>query len=482
MFDEPITTESTPLVVVLGMHRSGTSYVAQVLNAAGFNLGDDAQCSGECDNLAGHWESQSVVAINDRILNESMGTWYEPPTQLTATNATQACIERFVCWMSHRAPFAFKDPRTTITFPIWRDRLPHYQLIACLRHPMAVAQSLQVRQGWCLEQGLKLWIDYNRRLLECLQDEPTALLFDFNADAMGIERWFENCFHQMGVRNSISAGGILNPYLRHHDVAGSIADPLARDIYDHLKSLATTDVDRNLSLESPSGGTILPTTTVHDKANQPMPAHNHSVISERTDESSPKDILFQVENLADVSRRHDQVVQQLDQRFREAEGKSTQQFQRQQESLHVLEQWTHERYERLAAESADEHARLKTTQANLSQIAADHETIVDQVGHLSRRCDQLESALRGKTEQITLMLNNLNGQLATCNQAFTAINFWLPLRIWRGIRKKANAVLSSLSRKKSTPAAQPNAAAPAPHWVERDATPEQRRPTITHGP
>ncbi len=471
-----------PLVVILGMHRSGTSYVAQLLHAAGYNLGDDVLNHGESDNLAGHWESQTAIAINDQILDCSGGSWCEPPTKLVSNEATWECIDRFVDWMSRRRLSAFKDPRTTITFPVWRHRLRHYQLIACLRHPMAVARSLQVRQGWHLARGLALWVDYNRRLLDCLQQEPSALLFDFDADAAWIERWFENCCHHLDISSGVSAWQALNPFLRHHEATGPIPDPRARDLYDQLKSLTRARGEMGLPMESLSGNMIVPPSIMQEKVDRRMSEPDLTAGTEQVGQRSLKAAPRSAEDIADVYRLQDYVVQKLDRRFRNAEAEWSKQFQQQRADLHVLERWTHECHERLAEECAGERTRSEVAYRNLSQIADEHEAIVDQVDRLSCRCDQFEAAIASKTEQLSIMLNELSDQLTTCNQAFTAINQWLPLRMWRGIRKQINSVRRLLRRKEHQNPVHPNAATPAPHFVEHEAlsSSDSRTPTSPH--
>jgi len=335
---------------------------------------------------------------------------------------------------------------------------------------MAVAQSLRVRQGWSLSRGLKLWVEYNLHLLNCLQDEPMALLFNFDTDATRIDRWFQNGCHRLGVPNNGSALQRLNPFLRHHDATGPISDPRACDLYEQLISLTKAHGPTRSPSESCSASVSVPPNILHAKTGSQRTKRELASATERTNELSPRKMTHLVEDLTDVYRGYDHVVQQLDRRFHEAGAESSRQFQQQRADLRALERWTRERHGQLAEEYADEHSRSEAAYTNLSQIADDQEAIIDQMGYLRRRCDQIEAAHLNTAEQLTSMLNELSRQLTTCNQAFTAINYWLPLRVWRGLRKKLHSLRRMLRRRGSTIPTQPNPVAPAPHWGDQETS------------
>lgn len=456
--------ETTPLVVIFGMHRSGTSYVAQVLNSVGFNLGDDVLRGGESDNLCGHWESQSVIEINDAILGVSGGSWCNPPSRLLSAVTTGVSIDRLSNWMSRRRPAALKDPRMTLTFPLWRDRLGPYQIIACLRHPMAVARSLQVRQGWPLSRGLALWVEYNRRLLDCLRTEPGAFLFDFDADTAWIEGWFKKCFQKLGVSDEISALRTWNPLLRHHAGTEPISDPTARALYEQLK---TRCYQQDVALKpAPENDRLQALSSV-------APSQTETP-GGQCDEANPQ----LVNDLAEVYRRHNLVIQQIDQRFHAAEGKRTSHYEQHKSELRDLERWTRECYERLATEVANEHTRSTAAYAGLNQIVADQETIVDRIAYLNLRCDENHRMFVTKFNEFSHVLHEFSEHLTACEQAFAELNNWVPLRMWRKLRRALKSTKAKLrSLRSSSPQPPPAHTTPAPHWRDREpSTQEQEAP------
>ena len=62
------------LVVILGMHRSGTSLVTKSIELLGYTLGDNLMPSG-VDNPKGFWEDLDIVQFNDKLLASNQTSW-----------------------------------------------------------------------------------------------------------------------------------------------------------------------------------------------------------------------------------------------------------------------------------------------------------------------------------------------------------------------------------------------------------------------
>src|SRR5262245_51591182 len=68
------------IVCVLGMHRTGTSVVARLMNLLGIDLGAEEHLLGpQPDNPKGFWEYQPILDLNEEILGRLGGNWHEPP-------------------------------------------------------------------------------------------------------------------------------------------------------------------------------------------------------------------------------------------------------------------------------------------------------------------------------------------------------------------------------------------------------------------
>src|SRR6516162_8682446 len=60
------TVQRRPIVLVLGMHRSGTSLCSHILSALGVDMADEVGVN--LGNDRGHWERWEIVEFHDRIL------------------------------------------------------------------------------------------------------------------------------------------------------------------------------------------------------------------------------------------------------------------------------------------------------------------------------------------------------------------------------------------------------------------------------
>ncbi|MCV2870151.1 glycosyltransferase [Defluviimonas sp. WL0002] len=172
-------------VVVLGMHRSGTSFLARSLSTLGYDPPCDAQ-PGANDNRHGHFEPRAVVALNDRILASIGGRWDQVAPFLPAT--VRAAIPdlpeqmRIALGRSFAASSraVLKDPRLSLTFGLWRPVLEslrvELRILISLRHPVAVAQSLAMRNACPPEVSALSWIDHVASAIDASEGLPRAIL------------------------------------------------------------------------------------------------------------------------------------------------------------------------------------------------------------------------------------------------------------------------------------------------------------------
>ncbi|MEM8770361.1 MAG: sulfotransferase [Pseudomonadota bacterium] len=166
-------------VIILGMHRSGTSCLTGSLEEAGLFLGEVNQKS-RC-NAKGTRENIAFMHVNDAVLKANDARWDAPPDGLPEWRSQDVSArDELIDGYAGAHSWGFKDPRTLLTFPRWREALPQAHLIASIRDPMAVAQSLNKRNDFPLEKGLALWRSYNERLLAiCEEDQVTVINYDW---------------------------------------------------------------------------------------------------------------------------------------------------------------------------------------------------------------------------------------------------------------------------------------------------------------
>ena len=170
-------------VCITGMHRSGTSLVANLLHRSGVYVGEKHELMQPTrDNEQGYWENWEFVNLNDSILAELGGSWHSPPAPNNAWydeerwNDLRVRAEVLLRRFTPHEPWGWKDPRTSLTIPFWFNlnsilmpfwlgRGSKLKVVLCLRDPLEVFQSLRDRTTAPNSSGLDLWLTYNRSVL-----------------------------------------------------------------------------------------------------------------------------------------------------------------------------------------------------------------------------------------------------------------------------------------------------------------------------
>lgn len=230
----------TTTCLILGMHRSGTSCLARILFELGIHLGEKLSKQPESSNLGGHWEAVEVIDLNDRILAHSGGTWDRPPATVTTNAELDAAMQALVSRLGTLPLSGWKDPRTTLTFPLWRRYLGDRRLLAAFRHPHAVARSLAARGDCSFERGLELWLEYNERLLAALEGEQNVHWFPYGVSRAEYGKRLERLCADLRVEFKEELLALVNPALTHH-ADEPIEDPRLQKMYDELRARSKLD-------------------------------------------------------------------------------------------------------------------------------------------------------------------------------------------------------------------------------------------------
>jgi hypothetical protein len=170
-------------VFVVGMHRSGTSAMARIVNLLGvpLSLSDDLLPAGP-DNPTGFWESRTAILLNARLVRDLGGAVFQPP-EITPgwENADDLASFRWEAREQFAAvlpteQWALKDPRLCFTLPFWRTALDVEPVVVMpFRNPLEVARSLEVRDGITRLHALDLWERHVRASLDGAQGLPLSV-------------------------------------------------------------------------------------------------------------------------------------------------------------------------------------------------------------------------------------------------------------------------------------------------------------------
>ena len=173
-YDQEDRHEPGRPVVVLGTHRSGTSVVTRIVSLLGLPLcRDDDLISGPAPgNPTGHWESQSLLKFNERLLNMLGGSWvFPPPMSRNWESAPSVAAFRSEGMRVFRnahpnEDWVWKDPRTCLTLPFWRTVWRDAPVVVFVsREPLEIYLSLREREGLSKAHCIALWERYTRSAL-----------------------------------------------------------------------------------------------------------------------------------------------------------------------------------------------------------------------------------------------------------------------------------------------------------------------------
>jgi hypothetical protein len=155
-------------IVVLGMHRSGTSALTRVLNLLGCDLPRTLMGPSKA-NEAGHWESQAIWQLNDKLLRSAGSFWHDwqafNPGWLKSPRAVEFRDEALTTLSNEFGAsrlFVLKDPRICRLSAFWLPILEEFDaapfVILPLRNPLEVAASIAKRDGFDPSIGHLLWL------------------------------------------------------------------------------------------------------------------------------------------------------------------------------------------------------------------------------------------------------------------------------------------------------------------------------------
>ncbi len=213
------------LILVLGMHRSGTSLLTNILSKLGIYLGDSRDIDGASEsNKDGHFEHIKIRQIHDEMLLAMDKAWCSLNTR--ENELTPAMRELYkrkiksILWdlfLNHDV-VAIKDPRIAFFLGLWEEILEEERIdpvyLYVIRNADEVASSLYKRDGIPVDFGIKLWKVYNLKIQTFL----------FNKECYFVK--FSDLFNRKTVDN-------IKAYLLLKEAVGTSVYSLAKEDYRH---------------------------------------------------------------------------------------------------------------------------------------------------------------------------------------------------------------------------------------------------------
>ena len=197
--------QATSPLIIIGMHRSGTSMLTRMLQELGLFIGHKLLPFDL-------YESTFFVTLNEWLLAQANASWdntynYQFTDDVFEDEAREILLKelkgkkRKDFLGKHKLsdirnldiPWAWKDPRSTITIDLWKSVFPKAKILHIYRNPIDVAASLAKREAdlrssrkltflvrilrflnykatqnlslraMHIEEGVKLWEEYVRK-------------------------------------------------------------------------------------------------------------------------------------------------------------------------------------------------------------------------------------------------------------------------------------------------------------------------------
>jgi len=169
-------------VLILGMHRSGTSSLTGILEKAGLYLGNVSKENAH--NPKGNQENPRIMRLHESLFLNSGGTWDNPPETILWSDEPKKERDDILREYLHAPLWGFKDPRTVLVLNGWLEVLSNVSFVGTFRHPVSVALSLARRNGFSFTKSFRLWKFYNEKLLQYHEQYGFPMVsFDLPLDA-----------------------------------------------------------------------------------------------------------------------------------------------------------------------------------------------------------------------------------------------------------------------------------------------------------
>lgn len=169
-------------ILILGMHRSGTSATSRLVNMMGAYFAPEALALTPArDNPKGFWERRDVLRINDQLLKLQDCQWnklknWDFSAAGHRTPELEKQMQRIIQVMDAHRNWFIKDPRLCLTLPAWLGLLESPVALIVYRDPLEIALSLSNRGAISPEQGLALWEIYAAGLLNASLSMPRCFV------------------------------------------------------------------------------------------------------------------------------------------------------------------------------------------------------------------------------------------------------------------------------------------------------------------
>lgn len=174
-------------IIVLGMHRSGTSMVAELAEMWGA-FGNDNFLPVDSRNPQGYWEYAPLVHFNRRLLLAAGSESFVPPSDEDLKRLEEWALEsvwrdeasQLIAGMeSGNRVWYWKDPRLAVMLPFWQKIWGDVVYVVTVREPLDTALSLKKRDTFPTTAGHLMWQRYMTAILKDTDAHPHRIFVQY---------------------------------------------------------------------------------------------------------------------------------------------------------------------------------------------------------------------------------------------------------------------------------------------------------------
>jgi hypothetical protein len=249
-------------IIVLGMHRSGTSLLAELIDKWGA-FGNGQFLAADYRNSQGYWEYEPLVHFNRRLLVSVQSQSFVPPSDEAEVTLSKRAhepawrneaLQLVAAMQAAQRPWYWKDPRLAVTLVFWQQFWNNPIYVISVREPVDTALSLRKIYGLPLTAGYVMWQRYVTSTLKCTHQEPRRIFVEYEqllaAPGKQCSRLCsflqQRCRMDDGLREKQRLEAMLqvvNPGLRTNaDSISFFSTPEAnagqKDLYRYLQAMA----------------------------------------------------------------------------------------------------------------------------------------------------------------------------------------------------------------------------------------------------
>ncbi|WP_419779742.1 hypothetical protein [Maridesulfovibrio sp.] len=247
-------TKLSNTIVVFGMHRSGTSCIANILNEMGVRYcTDDDKAVAAAENRRGFWEHPLARCACDTLLQGSGNDWWavrdfntDSIPRLAKAQARED-VANLVKLLNTGGNWLVKEPRLCLVYPAWADLIPNPVGLMVWRDPIEVALSLRKRNGFSLDFGIALWELYTKSAFRVAADMPLVIV-SFNellATPEKVVAQLSQDFRNIGVQGIEpgTAASAIDMKLIHSSANKNMHCLLPNAVLEMIKALKAKEIN-----------------------------------------------------------------------------------------------------------------------------------------------------------------------------------------------------------------------------------------------